>query len=201
MKRLWPGWLLCLATAGLFTYMAAVQAPAISAMLGGMKLPDAVVTGYGDEAALALFEAFKADVAAAKAQGRESASAAYVSMHAGSDLMFPPLLALSLGFLAFAAMSVRRTQAGPPRLVSVGLGLVLALAFTYLGCDFIENAVADAMFGPDALDSAFKDQMVFVLQVLTRGKYLSLAVALALIVALWLWRWRSARSPVVDAGG
>lgn len=194
MRRLWPGWLLCIATAGLFGYMALVEAPAISARLGGLKLPDVVPLGLGIDAARELFAAFKADLEAAEAAGRESASAAYLALHAGSDLVFPPMLAISLGFCAFAALAGRAAGKAPPRAASVAVGLVMALAFTYLGYDFVENAVADAVFGPAALARPFNEEMAFVLKVLTRGKYLSLAVAFVLIAAVWIWRWRS-RSP------
>ena len=201
MKWLWPGWLLCAITAGLFFYVTVYQTPEITGLLGGMRLPDAVPLGYDETAARSLFAAFQADDAAARVEGRQSASAAYVAMHAGYDLIFPPLLAVSLGFCAFAALYARSKQVEIPRLAGVGLGLVLALAFAYLGCDFVENAVADTIFGPKALQLEFNQQMVFVLQVLTRGKYLSLVIAVVLIIALWLWRWSSSRQQVSAAAG
>ena len=190
MKWFWLGWLLCVVAVGLLGYMALVEAPAISAMLGGLALPDAAPLGYDEDQARALYAAFAADFAAAEATGRQSASAAYVALHAGFDLAVPPLLAASLGFLAFASAYAGRPQASPPRLVSIGIGLVLALAFTYLACDFIENAVADAIFGPDALKAGFNGQLAFVLKVLTIGKYATIVMALVLIVALWIGRWR-----------
>tara|TARA_R110002020_G_scaffold96186_25_gene230635 strand:- start:3887 stop:4507 length:621 start_codon:yes stop_codon:yes gene_type:complete len=200
MKWFWTGWLVCALAAGLFGYMALVEAPAISAMLGGMALPDAAPLGYGEDQARALHAAFAADFAAAEAGGRQSASAAYVALHAGFDLAVPPLLAASLGFLAFASAYAGRPQASPPRLVSIGIGLVLALAFTYLACDFLENAVADAMYGPQAMQAGFNESFVFVLQVLTRGKYLTLLIAGVLIVALWIARWTGKRGAAPDAG-
>jgi len=175
--------------------MALVEVPAISEKLRGMALPDAVPLGYGEEAARALFAAFQADFTLAAAEGRQSASAAYVAMHARSDLVFPPLLAASLAFLAFASVYAGRTQASPSRQVSVGVGLVMALAFTYLACDFLENAVADAMFGPQAMAAGFNESFVFVLQVLTRGKFLTLALAGLIIIALWVARWKGPRQP------
>ena len=195
MKWFWLGWLVCVITAGLFGYMALVEAPAISAMLGGMALPDAVVLGHGEDGARALHAAFQADFTRAAAEGRQSASAAYLAMHARSDLVFPPLLAASLGFLAFASVYFSRKPPEPERLVSIGIGLVLALAFTYLACDFLENAVADAMYGPVAMTAGFNTSLVFVLQVLTRGKYLTLAIAAVLIIALWVARWKRSRRP------
>ncbi|MBU4529165.1 MAG: hypothetical protein KUA43_17975 [Hoeflea sp.] len=195
MKWLWLGWLVCVITAALLGYMVLVEAPAVSAMLGGMALPDAVPLGYGEEAARSLYAAFQADFTLAAAEGRQSASAAYVAMHARSDLVFPPLLAASLAFLAFASVYAGRTQASPSRQVSVGVGLVMALAFTYLACDFLENAVADAMYGPQAMAAGFNGPIVFVLQVLTRGKYLTLVLAGLIIVALWVARWKGPRQP------
>lgn len=202
MKRLWPGWLLCVLTAGLFGYMFCVALPAISVLLGGMELPDQLLLGYDAEGARALFAAFVSDHAAAQAIGRISASEAYLSFHAVYDLVFPPLLAASVGFSAFAAL-FRPAQPGQtPRMVGVGFGLVLALSFTYLACDFVENAVADSMFGPKALKLAFNEPFVFVLQVLTRGKFASLGLAFGLTAALWVWRWRSSRhveTPLFEA--
>jgi len=195
MKWLWLGWLVCVITAALLGYMALVEAPAISEKLGGMALPDAVPLGYGEEAARSLFAAFQADFTLAAAEGRQSASVAYLAMHARSDLVFPPLLAASLAFLAFASVYAGRTQASPSRQVSVGVGLVMALAFTYLACDFLENAVADAMYGPQAMAAGFNESFVFVLQVLTRGKYLTLVLAGLIIVALWVARWKGPRQP------
>lgn len=81
-------------------------------------------------------------------------------------------------------------------MAAVGFGLVLALAFTCLACDFIENAVADAMFGPKALALDFNAGLVFVLRVLTTSKYVTLALALVLICALWVWRAMSGRKTV-----
>ena len=201
MKRLWPGWLLCMVTAGLFAYMSCYQVPDISKFIGGMKIPDELPFGYGLDGARALFEAFKADHAAAQVAGRTSASEAYVSLHAGSDLVFPPLLAASLAFCGFAALFRPSLPGQTPRMAAVGFGLVLALAFTHLACDFIENAVADAMFGPKALALEFNAGFVFVLRVLTTGKYVTLALALVLIAALWVWRVMSGRravSPSLD---
>ena len=71
----------------------------------------------------------------------------------------------------------------------------MALAFTYLACDFLENAVADAMFGPQAMAAGFNESFVFVLQVLTRGKFLTLALAGLIIIALWVARWKGPRQP------
>ncbi|MBC7280205.1 hypothetical protein [Hoeflea sp.] len=195
MKWLWLGWLVCVITAGLLGYMALVETPALSALLGGMTVPDAKPLGHDEEATRALYAAFQADAARAGAEGRQSASAAYVAMHARSDLVFPPLLAASLGFLAFASVYAGRRLAEPSRAVSIGIGLVLALAFTYLACDFLENAVADAMYGPEAMTAGFNTSLVFVLQVLTRGKYITLALAAVLIVALWVGRWKGPRQP------
>lgn len=198
MKWFWTGWLLCLITAGLFGYMAVIEVPAISAMLGGMVLPDAMPLGYDEQGARALYEAFAADFTAAQAEGRRSASAAYLAMHAMSDLLLPPLLAASLAFCAFASIYTGRRQAETSRLVSIGLGLVLAAAFVYLICDFIENAVADAMYGPTAMKAGFNDQLAFALKVLTIGKYSILAVAFGLIAALWIARWKRGRGIVPD---
>lgn len=190
MKRLWPGWLLCCLTAALFTYAAAIESPGISALLGGLHLPDVVVVGYNTDAARALFDAFKADLATAEAQGRQSASAAYVSMHAGSDLLLPPMLAASLAFLAFAGLGLPGDRTRSSRLSRIGVGMVFALAFAYLGCDYVENAVADAMFGPPALAYGFNGDLAPVLRGLTIGKFSSLAFAVALISALWIRRLR-----------
>ncbi|KJS20339.1 MAG: hypothetical protein VR78_01715 [Hoeflea sp. BRH_c9] len=199
MKRLWPGRLLCALTAGLFVYMAAVEVPAISALLGGMKLPDQLPLGYNEAGARALHTAFSNDLAVAQEQERQSAASAYQALHAGSDLIFPPLLTASLGFCAFAALYARGKHAETPLMVRVGLGLVLALAFTYLGCDFVENAVADAIFGPNALRVAFNEQLVFVLRVLTISKFTSVAIAFGLIAALWISCWRSrSEQPAAD---
>jgi len=201
MKLLWPGWLLCVLTAGLFAWILFIEVPAVTVLIDGFKLPDQMPLGYDEDGARALFAAFKADQAAAQAAGRTSASEAYVALHAGFDLVLPPLLAASIGFSAFAALykSAQSTQIPPA--AGVGCGLVLVLAFTYLASDFVENSVADAMFGPKALSLAFNDQLVFVLQVLTRSKFSSLGLAFVLIVALWIWRWRSARqtrTPVIE---
>lgn len=196
MKRLWPGWLLCALTAGLFLWIYLVAVPPVTALTDGMKLPDQLLLGYDEEGARALFSAMVSDHTAAQAAGRASASEAYVALHAGFDLVLPPLLAGSIGFLAFSAL-FRPAQSAPaaqvPPVVGVGFGLALALAFTYLASDFIENSVADAMFGPQALNLAFNEDFVFVLQVLTRSKFASLGLAFGLIAALWMWRWRSAR--------
>ena len=200
MKWLWLGWLVCVITAALLGYMALVEAPAISDRLGGLALPDAVPLGYGDEAARALHAAFLGDFTRATPEGRQTASAAYVAMHARSDLVFPPLLAASLAFLAFASVYAGGRQVDPSRLVSVGIGLVLALAFTYLACDFLENAVADAMYGPEAMAARFNGSLVFVLQVLTRGKYLTLVLAALIIIALWIARWRAPRRQAAPEG-
>ena len=154
-------------TAGLFVYMSCYQVPGISKFIGGMKIPDELPFGYGLDGARALFEAFKADHAAAQVAGRTSASEAYVSLHAGSDLVFPPLLAASLAFCGFAALFRPSLPGQTSRMAAIGFGLVLALAFTHLACDFIENAVADAMFGPKALALEFNAGFVFVLRVLT----------------------------------
>jgi hypothetical protein len=189
MKPLWPGWLLCVLTAGLFVYMAMFEAVDISRKLDGLKVPDAVITGYNLQESEALHAAFATDQAAADIEGRQSASAAYVSMHAGSDLLFPPMMAASLVFLAVAALASPHNRSGTPRSLRIGLGLVLALAFAYLGCDYVENAVADAMFGPASLDFELNAGLVPVLRGLTAGKYLCLAVALMLIAALWINRW------------
>ncbi|WP_417434523.1 hypothetical protein [Hoeflea sp.] len=193
MKKLWPGWLLCVLTAGLLAYMGCVQAPAISLLIGGMKIPDQLLLGYDLQGARALFAAFAADLADAEAKGRQSASEAYLALHAGYDLVFPPLLTISLGFCAFAALFRPENPIETPRMAAVGFGLVLALAFTYLACDFIENAVADSMFGPKALEGALNERFVFVLRVLTAGKYATSILALVLIAALWVWRWASMR--------
>ena len=196
MRRLWPGWLLCAITVGLLAYMALVEAPAISSMLGHLQIPDQMPFGYDLEGARRLFEAFQADHAAAQADGRRSASEAFVALHAGYDLVFPPLLAASLAFCGFAAL-FRPSQPGhTPRMVAIGFGLVLALAFTYLACDFVENAVSDAMFGPQALALELNENFVFVLRVLTTGKYVSVTLALLLIAALWVWRMTSTRRAV-----
>ncbi|MEM5495080.1 hypothetical protein [Hoeflea sp. AS16] len=193
MKRLWPGWLLCVLTVGLLAYMGCVKAPAISLLIGGMKIPDLLPFGYDLDGARSLFAAFASDLADAQAGGRQSASEAYLALHAGYDLVFPPLFTISLGFCAFAALFRPEKPIETPRLAAVGFGLVLALAFTYLACDFIENAVADSMFGPKALGLALNEQFVFVLRVLTAGKYTTSILALALIVALWVWRLVSVR--------
>lgn len=193
MMRLWPGWLLCMLTAGLLAYMAYVPVPPINAALGKMSIPDQVPFGYDLDGARALFAAFKSDHAAALASGRTSASEAYVALHAGYDLVFPPMLTASLAFLGFAALFRPSRPGQVPRLASVGFGLVLALAFTYFACDFIENAVADAMFDPEALSLELNESLVFVLRVLTTGKYATISLALALIIGLWIWRVTAAR--------
>ncbi len=46
------------------------------------------------------------------------------------------------------------------------------------------------MFGPDALHLAFYQDLVFVLQALTRSKFASLALAFVFAAALWFWRWK-----------
>lgn len=200
MKKnwLWSGWLLCAVTAGLFIYAIIVEVPAITALVGGMKLPDAVLLGYDAGQARGLFDAFAADHGAAQLENRRSASEAYLSLHAGSDLLLPPLLAASIGFCAFAALFGRKQNAPLPRAIGIMFALTLVSAFTYLGCDFVENAVADAIFGPKALSLAFNEQLVFVLQVLTRGKYVSLVIGFSLIAVLWIWRWRSNIKPQAD---
>jgi hypothetical protein len=202
MKLLWPGWLLCVLTAGLFAWIYVNEVPAVTVLIDGLKLPDQMVLGYDMEGARALFAAFMSDHAAAQAAGRTSASEAYVALHAGFDLVLPPLLAGSIGFCAFAALFRPAQSSRIPTVVGVGFGLVLALAFTYLASDFIENSVADSMFGPQALNLAFNESFVFVLQVLTRSKFASLGLAFILIAALWVWRWRSARqtrTPVIES--
>jgi hypothetical protein len=201
MTRLWPGWLLCVLTAGLFAWIFLIEVPAVTVLIGGLKLPDQLVLGYDKEGARTLFAAFMSDHAAAQAAGRAGASEAYVALHAGFDLVLPPLLAASIGFSAFAALYKSAQSTQIPPVVGVGCGLVLVLAFTYLASDFVENSVADAMFGPKALSLAFNDQLVFVLQVLTRSKFASLGLAFVLIAALWVWRLRSARqtrTPVIE---
>jgi len=192
MKWLWPGWLLCALTAGLFVYMNAVQGSDFSKLLGGLKTPDAMcLTGYDLSGARGLFDRLVEDLSVAKAESRSSASELYVAIHASSDLLFPPLMALSLAFLGFAALHSRGAHSEMPRLVRIGLGLVWALAFVYLVSDFIENAVADAMFGPDALKAGLNEQLVFVLQVLTASKFLTLFTAFGIIAMLWVWRLKS----------
>jgi hypothetical protein len=195
---LWSGWFLCAVTAGLFIYALTVEVPAITALVGGMKLPDAILLGYDAGQARGLFDAFVADHAKAQLEGRKSASEAYLSLHAGSDLLLPPLLAASIGFCAFAALFGRKHNGPLPRAIGIMFALTLVSAFTYLGCDFVENAVADAIFGPKALSLAFNEQVVFVLQVLTRGKYVSLLVGFSLIAVLWIWRCSS--KPEQQAG-
>lgn len=170
MKRLWPGCLLCALAAILFVYMAAIEAPGISAQIGGMELPDAVVTGYDLDGALALHTAFKLQQAEAEASGEQSASAAYISMHQGSDLLFPPMLAASLMFLAFAGLRDTNLDV-PPRLARIGLGTTFAVAAAYQGFDYAENAVADAMFGPSSIRTDLNAELVPVLRGLTFGKY------------------------------
>lgn len=197
MKWLWPGWLLCGLTVILLVYMAAFEAPAISDRIEGMRLPDAVVAGYDLDAARGLHAAFTAELAKAEADERQSASAAYLSMHAGSDLLFPPMLAASLAFLAFAGLNARGRDSEAPRSAKIILGIAFAVAFTYLGFDYVENAVADALFGPPSLKLPLNADLVPVLKVLTIGKYLAVAVALALILSLWIGalRARRGRSP------
>lgn len=186
MRRMWPGWLLCGLTAILFAYMTFGEGADISARIDGMLVPDAVILGYDLEAATALHAAFKTDLALAETEPRQSASAAYVSMHAGSDLVFPPMLAASLAFLAYAGFKTRNSITGPSRLGKVALGLAFALAFACLGCDYVENAVADAMFGPPALETGLNAGLVPVLRGLTAGKYLSLSLAAIVVAALWV---------------
>ena len=193
MQWRWPGWLLCALTAGLFAWIFFVVIPPITALIDGMKLPDQVLLGYGAEDARVLFAAFKADDAAAEAQGRPSASQAYLALHAGYDLVLPPLLAASLAYCAFAALEKPAQRNQIPRLAVVGFVLVLALAFAYLASDFMENSVADAMFGPQTLTLPFRQELVFALQVLTRSKFASLAGSVALTAALWLWRGKYRR--------
>ncbi|MCO6410521.1 hypothetical protein [Hoeflea alexandrii] len=201
MRRLWPGWLLCMITAGLFAYVAFIQVPPINALLADMRIPDQLPFGYDLEGARTVFAAFRSDHAIAQATGRTSASEAYVSLHASYDLVFPPLLTASLAFCGFAALFRPSRPGQAPRLAAVGFGLVLALAFTYLACDFIENAVADAMFGPKALALEFNQSFVFVLRVLTTGKYVTLSLAFALIIALWTWRLTAARRSEAPGSG
>ncbi|MDF1606819.1 hypothetical protein PZ897_01375 [Hoeflea sp. YIM 152468] len=198
MRWLWLGVLLCAVTAGLYIYVFTVEAPAITALVDGMKLPDAVLFGYDVGQARTLFDAFVSDHRAAQLEGRQSASEAYLALHAGLDLVLPPLLAASIGFCAFAALFGRAESNRLPRAIGIAFALTLVSAFTFLGCDFIENSVADAMFAPKALALSFNDQLVFVLQVLTRGKYASLLVASGLIATLWVWRWASKPAPQVD---
>ncbi|MEQ8480972.1 MAG: hypothetical protein RIC18_09960 [Hoeflea sp.] len=193
MKRLWPGWVLCGLTIVLFVYMAAFEAPAISARINGTSLPDTVVTGYDHDAARTLYAAFTDELAQSEAAGRQSASAAYVSMHAGSDLLFPPMLAASLAFLAFAGLNARGRANAVPRSARITLGIAFAVAFTYLGFDYVENAVADALFGPPSLKLTLNADLVPVLRVLTIGKYLAIAAAVALILSLWIGALRSRR--------
>ena len=192
MKWLWPGWLLCALTAGLFVYMNAVEGPEFSRFVGEMKTPDAMyLTGYDLPGARALFNKLVEDFAVERVDGQRSASEFYVAIHASSDLLLPPLMALSLAFLGFAALHSRGPHSEMPRLVRIGFGFVLALAFAYLMSDFIENAVADAMFGPDALEAGLNEQLVFILQVLTASKFLTLFTAFGIIAMLWVWRWKS----------
>lgn len=199
MKRLWPGWLLCGLTAILFVHMAVVEAPGISREINNMDLPDVVVLGYDLEGAQALHAAFKRQQAEAIADGEKSTSAAYLSMHQGSDLLFPPMLAASLVFLGFAGLKTSSGEATPPRLARIGFRLVFAVALGYLGFDYVENAVADTMFGPVALEFALNTELVPVLRWLTIGKYLTIAIASILIAAIWIGRgkrWRDQlRSP------
>ncbi|WP_394690554.1 hypothetical protein [Hoeflea sp.] len=182
MKRFWPGWLLCALTAVLFLYMAAFQAPGISSQIDGMKLPDVVVLGYDLEGARALHAAFKAQQAAADADGEMSAAATYLSMHQGSDLLFPPMLAASLAFLGFAGLRASSAGVGG----RIGFRMVCALALVYMGFDYLENAVADTMFGPAALESDLNTELVPVLRGLTIGKYLAIAIAFIAIAAIWI---------------
>ncbi|MEQ8305282.1 MAG: hypothetical protein RIA09_01880 [Hoeflea sp.] len=196
MKWVWPGWLLCGLTLFLLVYMAAFEAPGISAKIGDMRLPDAVFTGYDLDDARRLHAAFTAELAEAQTQGRQSASAAYVSMHAGSDLLFPPMMAASVVFLAFAGLNARDRNSVAPLSVKITLGIAFAVAFIYLGFDYVENAVADALFGPPSLTLPLNTDLVPVLKVLTIGKYLALAVAAVLILTLWvgaLWTRRGRR--------
>ena len=90
MKRLWPGWLLCVLTAGLFAYMFFVDVPAISAMLGGMALPDAVVLGYGNAEARAMYDAFAADFTAAKSRSSSGSRSNTVLSGASTSLLRLP---------------------------------------------------------------------------------------------------------------
>ncbi|OCW57078.1 hypothetical protein [Hoeflea olei] len=194
MKRLWPGWLLCLATVGLVAHMVLVSVPEISALLGGLALPDTVPLGYDVTGAQALHAAFAADFAEAAAAGRQSASAAYVALHAGQDLAAPPLIAASLAFLAFASAFSGGTWVHPSRPGGIAIGLVLALAFSYLASDFLENAIADALFGPAAMQAGFNPSLAAVLKVMTIGKFATLILAGVLIAGLWGARWKRARA-------
>ena len=193
MQWRWPGWLLCALTAGLFAWIFFVEIPPITALIDGMKLPDQVLFGYDDQGARALFGSFLADQMAAEALGRPSAAQAYLTLHAGYDLVLPPLLAASLAFCAFAALGKPAKSSRRLSLASTGFGLVLASSFTYLVSDVFENHIADAMFGPEALKLAFNQDLVFVLQALTRSKFASLALAFAFTGALWFWRWKHRR--------
>ena len=116
MKRLWPGWLFCALTAGLFVWIFLVEVTAVTGLIDGMKLPDQLPLGYDSEGARALFAAFMSDHAAAQVAGRISASEAYLALHAGFDLALPPLMAGSIGFLAFAALfRLSPVRRGPAR--------------------------------------------------------------------------------------
>ncbi|WP_143439060.1 hypothetical protein [Hoeflea halophila] len=169
----------------MFALVCFVEIPPVTALIGGMKLPDQMLFGYDQEGARALFAAFMADQTAADLQGRASASQAYLKLHAGCDPTLPPLLAASLVFWAFVAWKKPVRAGRVQHIASVGFGLAMALALTYLISDLIENHIADTIFGPDALKQAFNKDLALGLQVLTGIKFASLALAIALIAALW----------------
>ncbi|PWW01557.1 hypothetical protein DFR52_102220 [Hoeflea marina] len=183
MLRLWPGWLLCAATAGLLGYMLGFEGQAISAMIG-LPLPDAAFWPQQPGSVSAWREAF---LAAPQAPPR------YLALHAGPDRLLPPLLTLSLGFLGFAALAGRAR----PLMAVIAGALSTAAAFPYMLFDLRENAAADALFSPRALAGPLDPMLAAALPGLTLAKFLTLYAALLVVTALWIWRlrqWRRARS-------
>lgn len=176
MLRLWPGWLLLAATAGLLGYMFLFEGKEISTMIS-MPLPDAAYLPYDGGLIAVWREAF---IAAPEAASR------YQLLHMIADTLAPLMLTLSLGFLGFAAF-YRRARTGVAAIAGV---FSVAAAVPYMLFDFRENAVADGLFSPQALTGPMDPALAAALPGLTLAKYLTLYAALLFVLALWIWRWR-----------
>ena len=176
MLRLWPGWLLCAATAGLYGYMFLHEGRAISELIS-LPLPDGAFLPYDGGLVAVWREAF---IAVPEAASR------YRTMHAIADTLAPPMLTLTIGFLGFAALYSRTRTS-----IAVVAGVLsVAAAVPYMLFDFRENATADALFSPLALASPMDPALAAALPGLTLAKYLTLYAALIFVLALWIWRWR-----------
>lgn len=173
MWRLWPGWLLCMATAGLFLYMSFHDVAAVSAAIG-MDTPDVRFSPYNVVDVLAVRDAFI---------GQPAALERYLAMLAGPDQFLPPMLAASIAFLGFASMY----HPGKVRRAPIGAIFAGIAALPYMLFDLAENAAAIAFYSPQALALPADLELAAELPGMTFAKNLTLLAASLLIVVLWIW--------------